>query len=204
MADPSGKDSTAASAVAVAAAAAAAAGFHSVRHHVGQAEGKSSSSPAAVTAAAMAAHAQSAAAAAAAGHSGAAGGGGSVVKPQDDKALKMAALSQALNFFDKFRKDQESKGDKTAGHDAAAELDHLASGLQEAASQGAAGAQVRVVWLRIKSRKKTFFSSDGEESNFPLLQLRRRRKRAGAFAKRIIHFFRVPSSRMCICRSPKS
>ncbi len=135
--------------MAVAAAAAAAAGFHSVRHHVGQAEGKSSS-PAAVTAAAMAAHAQSAAAAAAAaaGHSGAAGGGGSVVKPQDDKALKMAALSQALNFFDKFRKDQESKGDKTAGHDAAAELDHLASGLQEAASQGAAGAQVRVVWLR--------------------------------------------------------
>ncbi len=112
-----------------------------------------------------------------------------MVKPQDDKALKMAALSQALNFFDKFRKDQESKGDKTAGHDAAAELDHLASGLQEAASQGAAGAQVRVVWLRLKSRKKTFFSSDGEESNFPLLQLRRRRKRAGAFAKRIIHFF---------------
>ena len=31
----------------------------------------------------------------------------------DDKAAKVAALSQALDFIDKFRKSQESKEDKT-------------------------------------------------------------------------------------------
>ena len=62
------------------------------------------------------------------------GGSGGPLKPQDDKALKVAALSQALNFFDKFRKNQESKEDKTVGPDAA-EIEVLASNMQEA-SQG--------------------------------------------------------------------
>lgn len=47
----------------------------------------------------------------------------------------MAALSQALDFIDKFRKSQESKEDKTGGPDEA-EINDLATNLQEA-SQGA-------------------------------------------------------------------
>ena len=53
----------------------------------------------------------------------------------DDKAAKVAALSQALDFIDKFRKSQESKEDKTGGPDEA-EINDLATNLQEA-SQGA-------------------------------------------------------------------
>ena len=50
-------------------------------------------------------------------------------------SLKVAALSQALNLFDKFRKNQESKEDKTGGPDAE-EIEDLATNLQEV-SQGA-------------------------------------------------------------------
>ena len=46
----------------------------------------------------------------------------------------MAALSQALDFIDKFRKNQESKEDQSGGPDPA-EIENLASNLQEA-SQG--------------------------------------------------------------------
>ena len=53
----------------------------------------------------------------------------------DDKAAKVAALSQALDFIDKFRKSQESKEDKTGGPDEE-EINDLATNLQEA-SQGA-------------------------------------------------------------------
>ena len=44
-------------------------------------------------------------------------------------------MSQALDYIDKFRKNQESKEDKSTGPDAA-EIDDLASNLQEV-SQGA-------------------------------------------------------------------
>ena len=53
----------------------------------------------------------------------------------DDKASKVAALSQALHHIDQFRKSQESKEDKTGGPDEA-EINDLATNLQEA-SQGA-------------------------------------------------------------------
>lgn len=53
----------------------------------------------------------------------------------DDKAAKVAALSQALDIIDKYRKSQESKEDKTGGPDEA-EINDLATNLQEA-SQGA-------------------------------------------------------------------
>ncbi len=53
----------------------------------------------------------------------------------DDKAAKVAALSQALDCIDKFRKNQESKEFKTGGPDEA-EINDLATNLQEA-SQGA-------------------------------------------------------------------
>ena len=53
----------------------------------------------------------------------------------DDKASKVAALSQALQHIDQFRKTQESKEDKTRGPDEA-EINDLATNLQEA-SQGA-------------------------------------------------------------------
>ena len=48
---------------------------------------------------------------------------------------QVAALSQALNYIDKFRKSQESKEDKTGGPDAS-EINDLATNLQEV-SQGA-------------------------------------------------------------------
>jgi len=47
----------------------------------------------------------------------------------------VAALSQALNYWDNFRRHQESKEDQTTGPDAA-EIENLASNLQTA-SQGA-------------------------------------------------------------------
>lgn len=53
----------------------------------------------------------------------------------DDKASKVAVLSQALELIDKFRKSQDSKEDKTGGPDEA-EINDLATNLQEA-SQGA-------------------------------------------------------------------
>ncbi len=70
--------------------------------------------------------------------------------------LQVAALSQALNFFDKFRKNQESKEDKTGGPDAA-EIEDLACNLQEA-SQGASGTANKVgkvSFCNLSLRKRT-------------------------------------------------
>ena len=53
----------------------------------------------------------------------------------DDKASKVAALSQALHHIDQFRKTQELKEDKNGGPDAS-EINDLANHLQEA-SHGA-------------------------------------------------------------------
>jgi hypothetical protein len=51
----------------------------------------------------------------------------------DDKAAKVAAISQALDFIDKFRKSQESKeSDKTCGPVDESEINDLATNLQEA------------------------------------------------------------------------
>ncbi len=120
------------------------------------ADAKKAAGAAAATAAA-AADAKSAAAGAAAAKkankpqsspAAAAAAAAAALKPQDDKALKVAALSQALNFFDKFRKNQESKEDKSRGRRRpdAAEIDDLASGLQEA-SQGASAPANKVANL---------------------------------------------------------
>ena len=61
---------------------------------------------------------------------------GQQIAAQEDKAAKVAALSQALVCIDKFKKIQEEKEDNRCGPNAS-EINDLATNLQEA-SQGAA------------------------------------------------------------------
>ena len=60
----------------------------------------------------------------------------SSIAAQEDKAAKVAALSQALVCIDKFKKSQEEKEDNRGGPNAS-EMNDFATHLQEA-SQGAA------------------------------------------------------------------
>ena len=55
---------------------------------------------------------------------------------QGDKAAKVAALSQALNVIDKFRKSQENKEEKSRMRVNASEIDDLATNLQVASQVG--------------------------------------------------------------------
>ena len=59
----------------------------------------------------------------------------SAIAAQEDKAAKVAALSQALVCIDKFKKSQEEKEDNRGGPNAS-EMNDFATHLQEA-SQGA-------------------------------------------------------------------